>query len=95
MATLNTGSLGAVAAATAALSTQKLITLCVTPSSGDNAKYKVAIEVTLDGTIWVELPYTAINYGCISVDLVAVGARAKVFVAEPTTSEANVTILAR
>lgn len=90
---LNTNVLDAVTSSVA-MTTETTVTLYVVALTGDEGNYRVGLEVSPDGTEWVATGAVLRGEGCATTVVSGEDVRAKVLVAEGTTSTVTVFIIA-
>lgn len=94
MATLDTNSKGATAAETN-LTSETLISLYLFSKTGAKGAYRVGLEFSPDGSVWVDYIGALTGPGVLTATIVAVKARAKVFSSQGAESTVTVQVLAR
>ena len=94
MASLDTNIKGATAAEIS-LTSETLVSLYLFSKSGAKGAYRVGMEFSPDGVVWVDSPDVLVGPGVITIAVVAVKARAKVFESQGAASTVTVLLLAR
>lgn len=90
---LDTNSLGALSTALA-LTTETLVTIYVWNATGTSKRHKVQLQVSPDGTNWLDTPDFLVGIGCNTLRVNATKVRLKVTGPEVAVSTCNVMIIA-
>ena len=92
---VNANSVGSVAGGAVILTTQTLFSLYVVAVSGAHNNHRIGLEISPDGTVWMELPQSILGSGYLTVQHTAANIRPKIIEAEGGTSVVDIHLLAK